>query len=129
MPPREDLHRAKSKSNEDFADSLNHEQSHQEGWAVVATFYSALHYVQMYFARFSMEIKGHDARFEEIKKDKRLINALSSYRFLYDLSMRARYECVLIDSGTYRKDARPRLDQIKKQVDHALADAEKARIG
>jgi len=117
---REDQHRQRAQRNEQFAESLDCTQAIHENWAIVATFYSALHYVEAYFSRYSVQARNHDERFEQIKCDSKLLPMLSSYKYLYVLSRTARYHCEGIKDQAYSKEAKPRLDAIKKQISHAL---------
>src|ERR1022692_605078 len=107
--PREDQHRDRAERNEEFAESLDSSHPIQENWAVVAAFYAALHYVQAYFSKYSVEAATHDQRFEQIKKDVKLRNAFIPYKYLYTLSRTARYQCTGLPSAAYSKEAKPRL--------------------
>jgi hypothetical protein len=123
---REDQHRDKAAKNETFAESLNCNDPVQESWAVVCAFYSALHYVQSYFSRFSVDVGTHDGRFDQMKRDEKLRPAFTSYKYLYDLSRTARYHCVGMPAAVYSKEARPRLKTVKAQIDHALGTVKSA---
>ena len=118
--PREDQHQQRAERNEEFAESLDSTQAVQENWAVVAAFYSALHYVQTYFAKYSVEAATHDQRFDQIKRDKKLQAALTSYKYLYTLSRTARYHCSGLPAEAYTKHAKPQLQAVKRQIAHAL---------
>ena len=118
--PREDQHRQKAGLNEAFAERLDASDATCENWAVVAAFYSALHHIQSYFAKHSVEAKSHEERFDQIKKDEKLRPALPSYKYLYTLSLTARYYCSGLPVEAYSKEAKPRLAAVKKQVDLAL---------
>lgn len=118
---REDQHRDRATKNEAFAESLDCSKPIEENWAVVSAFYSALHYVQSYFAKYSVEAATHDERFEQIKRDDRLRPALANYKYLYTLSMTARYHChIAMPDKAYTKEAKPNLKAVKSQVDHAI---------
>lgn len=119
--PREDEHRQKAHNNELFAESLNVADPTCENWAVIAVFYSALHYVESYFSRYSVQGGKHEIRFTEILRDERLKPAYTSYKYLYELSRTARYYCKGLPPRPY-PDAKVHLAHVKRQVDYALAD-------
>jgi hypothetical protein len=116
--PREDEHKIKAERNEQFAESLPSDPI-AENWAVVATFYSALHYVEVYFAKYNIEADSHGDRFDQIKADIKLRTAFNSYHYLYDLGRVARYRCKGLPDKPYAV-AKPHLATVKRQVDHAL---------
>ena len=118
--PREDQHQQKAERNEEFAASLDTANPTHENWAVVASFYAALHYVQTYFARKGIEAASHDERFEQIKRDVKLRHALVCYKYLNTLSRTARYYCTGLPASAYTKEAKPNLAAVKTQVQHAL---------
>jgi ABC-type anion transport system duplicated permease subunit len=118
--PREDQHRDRAERNEKFAESLDQSQPIHENWAVVAAFYAALHYVQAYFSRYSVEAATHDERFEQIKRDAKLRNVFIQYKYLYTLSRTARYQCSGLPAAAYSKEAKPNLNAVKTQIEHAL---------
>lgn len=116
---REDDHRLKALRNEEFAASLDRSDPTKENWAVVAIFYSALHYVQAYFSRYNVECPGHKERRKEINDDDRIKTVFESYQYLYVLSQNARYRCVKLPDEAYSK-AHPHLEAVKKQIAHAM---------
>jgi hypothetical protein len=91
--PREDQHRTRSERNEQFANSLDVADPIAENWAVVAAFYSALHYVEAYFTKQGGGCREHKERNERFKADIKLRYAYANYSYLYTLSRTARYEC------------------------------------
>jgi hypothetical protein len=117
--PRDDQHRAKAELNEAFAGGLTIADPTSEIWAVVATFYSALHYVETYLATHNIHPQSHGARFTAIKKDVSLRDAYPHYKFLYELSLTARYCCIGLPDKSYSK-ARPHLEKVKSEVEHAI---------
>jgi hypothetical protein len=117
--PREDEHAVKASRNEQFAESLDPKDPVHENWAVIAAFYSALHYVESYFARFGVKCSGHQERFQQFKDDGNIKKAYSSYHYLYTLSVTARYYCSGLPADPYQV-AKPHLAAVKQQVEHAL---------
>ena len=55
-------------------------------------FYATLHLVEAMLAP-QVHSANHQARFANIRRDPRLAPIHDDYRFLYDLSLRSRYEC------------------------------------
>jgi hypothetical protein len=56
-----------------------------------------MHYVKGYLVRVGVQTFEYDAIEEEIKADKRIRAAYSSYQFLYKLGHNARYKCHRLD--------------------------------
>src|ERR1700679_85902 len=121
--PREDKHQTKAERNEQFAASLDVTDPVHDSWAAVAVFYSALHYVESYFARVGVTCSKHDERDQEIKRDPKIRNAYSNYKFLFTLSITARYKLEgLPPSGAYSQ-AKSHLASVKTQINHALGNS------
>ena len=112
--------------NDQFAASLQVGDPTCENWAVVVAFYAALHYVESYFARFSVECHKHEQRDIEIKKDAKIRPLYKNYKFLFELSRTARYYVKgLPDQAYSRSRPSPHLEAIKKQIAFALAGSAK----
>src|ERR1700761_3291825 len=117
--PREDQHFKKAECNEKFANSLDLSDPTEENWALIAAFYSALHYVESYFARFGVYCGNHEKREIEFKRDPRIRSSYASYRYLQALSHTARYKVVGLPPNPYGQ-AKAHLATVKKQIDLAL---------
>jgi hypothetical protein len=117
---RDEQHRTKAERNEQFAVSLDKADATQENWAVTAAFYSALHYVEQFFVKHGTPCVNHLERNEQFKGDVRVKQAYSCYSYLSALSHDARYKCTPLPKQVFEKLAKPRLDAIKKQIEHAL---------
>jgi hypothetical protein len=117
---RDDQHRTRAERNEQFAESLDKTDPIRENWAVVAAFYSALHYVEQFLSKHGTPCENHEARNEQFKGDARIQRAYSSYHYLYSLSRKARYQCETLPDKAFEKLAKPQLAAVKKQIDHAL---------
>jgi len=117
--PREDQHLDKAKKNERFAESLNRSDVIAGEWAVVAVFYAALHYVQAYFSKFSVEARCHHDRFDQIKRDQKIKTVITSYKYLYALSRTARYQCGSLPTDAYEK-SKSYLADVKKHIEPVL---------
>jgi hypothetical protein len=59
-------------------------------------------------------------RNETFKRDARLIGMLSHYRYLYSMSMAARYKCKPLEQDVYKRQVRPQLTALKRHIQHAL---------
>jgi hypothetical protein len=118
--PREDQHRVCAEDNEKFAEALDKTDQTKRNWAVVAAFYSALHYVEQFFVIQGTPCINHDDRRSKFKSDIRIRQAYGSYQYLADLSHDARYKCVLVPDKVYEKEVRSNLAAVKKQIEHAL---------
>lgn len=116
----EEQHRIKADRNQFFADSLDKSDETRESWAVTAAFYSALHYVEQFFVKYGSPCANHEQRNEQFKGDVRINKAYTNYHFLSDLSHDARYKCKSLPKQAFEKLAKPQLDAVKKQIDHAL---------
>jgi hypothetical protein len=117
---RDDQHRTKAERNEQFAESLDKSDPIRENWAVVAAFYSALHYVEQFFVKHGKPCANHEERNDQFKGDARIKRAYPSYKYLSDLSHDARYRCGPLPDRVFETLAKPRLIDVKKQIDHAL---------
>jgi hypothetical protein len=118
MPP-EATHWQKAERNEGFAAGLGRTDPTDQCWAVVAAFYSALHYVETYFARYNVQCGKHEIREKEIKRDAKLNPCFTSYKFLSTLSQTARYKTAGLPSDPYAAAA-PHLTAVKHQIKKAL---------
>ena len=123
----EGKHRVKAERNAQFADSQDLTDPIRESWAVVASFYSALHYVEEFFAKYGNPCRSHTDRNTQFKADIRIRTAYASYEYLYSISRTARYKCEPLPEKVYQKYAKPRLLFVKQQIDHAMNAAARAQ--
>jgi hypothetical protein len=121
MPRDEQSHLAKAERNETFAGSFNPKDLTSEEWAITAAFYSALHYVTGYLVHNGQGhlCHKHEDRAKAIATDKTLRGISTAYDYLKFISSESRYGFT-ITSGTYDRDAKPRLTEIKRHVQHGL---------
>lgn len=82
-------HLGKARRNEMFANNLNRQDRTQREWTVIAAFYSAVHYVNAYFAFHNITISDHDSRASQVRKCLREIEV--PYGKLAGLGYEARY--------------------------------------
>jgi hypothetical protein len=116
MPP-DTRHTQKAIRNEQFASELDTANPVKESWAVIAVFYSALHYVQSVLQTSGVDDAfNHKRRAEEIARDPILKYIAGPYDWLQKLSELARYKCKPLPGKAYT-DAKARLEAVKKQVE------------
>src|ERR1700690_2097639 len=101
MPHDPQKHRTKAERNEKFADQLDKADPIRESWAVVAAFYSALHYVDQFLTQHGTPCNNHKDRNDQFKLDKRIKTAYPSYSYLGSLSHQARYKCDALPDKAY----------------------------
>jgi hypothetical protein len=78
-------------------------------WVAVVAFYSALHFVDAYYAKLNIYFERHIDRNKEVSQS--LPEIYDSYYRLYDISVDSRYGCI--------KD-NPTPDEAKDLVDNEL---------
>ena len=125
--PLEGQHRTKAERNAQFAESQDLTDPIRESWAVIASFYSAVHYVEEFFLKYGNPCVNHMDRNNQFKGDKRIRNAYASYEYLYSMSRKARYKCEPLPDKVYTKFAKPQLAAVKQQIDHAMNLAARAQ--
>lgn len=88
-------HIYKARNNASFADKLDSNCDTQTGWALVALFYSAMHYVEAFNAHTTgKNCENHKERNAKIKADLRLKPIDYYYRDLDNFGWNARYKHV-----------------------------------
>jgi hypothetical protein len=93
-------------------------------WSATCLFYSAVHYVNAYFAKFSIPIsrrhRGVEAkkpgRTNIVQTDTKLSAIYPHYRHLDDESRDARYELKRITPVDYDKFLKPKLQKIQQFI-------------
>lgn len=118
--PKAEAHEKQYKHNKTLlqCDTLQSEENCD--WAVTIAFYSAMHLIEKFFANKGIHNKSHEARNnfvtrETVLKRKKIP---AKYNFLYNQSIRSRYECVKITLDDLKcvKDA---LSFIEKELETA----------
>jgi hypothetical protein len=109
-----DEHKNKATENENFLATFPSTTVGIE-WAITATFYAALHYVQAYFAISGQSFSSHGSRNTAIGKDPIISVIYDDYLNLYNISRDARYEVFNLQLGhlTYAQNA---LAEVKKVI-------------
>ncbi len=91
MPTKEE-HLAKAAGNETLALSLALDNQTNIDWALTILFYSAVHYVEAYFALSGQHLKSHTTRDSWIGRDSALKRIFNEYQDLKFYGYNARYE-------------------------------------
>jgi hypothetical protein len=92
--PSKDEHLAKAVNNKKFADSLDASDSTSVGWALTALFYSALHYVDAFNAKFNHHCNNHQELKDGLTRNPQLEDIRDEYQDLSTFSWNARYQAV-----------------------------------
>jgi hypothetical protein len=89
--PLQAEHIYKAKNNKRFADAIRPITSTSSGWILTILFYSALHYVEAYNAKFDCHFKNHDDLKRDIYRNPQLSDIFDDYSDLLTFSWNARY--------------------------------------
>ncbi len=110
--PSKEAHKLTAERNAEFAGSIPELSETHCLWAVTIYFYSAVHYIEAFFAVKGLHSPDHSTRRREIKADPILRAIWTQYSFLEDASRLARYECKTPPLALTR-DVKSRLDYIR----------------
>lgn len=114
--PSVNAHKSQALSNEALAPTLD---SHAPDWAITVRFYAALHWVRGYLASLGFtNIESHEDTFTLLNNETQLsAKTIGRYRKFYNLSKKARYECLPHqDLATQVSTAQTLLEQVKQEV-------------
>lgn len=81
-----------AEQNEAFARSLDRKYQVDINWTITALFYSAVHYVDSYFAARGTRPPDHETREKQIRELLFFTSIRKDYKRLKDMSREARYE-------------------------------------
>lgn len=118
--PQKGEHIAKAAHDEQFAASLDLATTPYLDWVITALFYSALHYVEAYFATMKRHSADHRTRDSAIQRDSRIRSLYNDYSELKNYSINARYYMVRFTEAEIRRNLFPRLDNIKARLQPLL---------
>ena len=111
------LHLLRAESNSEFLNSFNLEHTQRIDWALVVTFYTALHYIDAFLSiNGHVEIKGGHSKRNDLVDEK--LNPIAElYMQLYWGGRNARYEVNYMPSLLYVKTCKDSiLPQIKGYI-------------
>lgn len=89
--PTKDEHLRKAENNKVFAHSIKIDSPTHIGWAIIAAFYSALHFIGAFGAKYNTYFSDHSQRNSEVQNNPRLEALRDDYMDLYTLAWNARY--------------------------------------
>jgi hypothetical protein len=120
--PNLDDHLRKARHNEQFYLSFNIDTTSFLDWVVNGIFYSALHYVDSYFALLNDHPGDHRDRISLIRNNSKLGRPfyINFYRPLKDDSEQGRYDVRTFTPTEIRNDIIPLLQGIKRHLKHYL---------
>jgi len=118
--PAKDVHLLKAERNEGFALSLPLDWQPRIDWALIALFYSAMHYVEAYFANRNTHIRSHTARDNAIGRDPNLRKIFAEYQDLKFYGYNARYEPPQFTAEDVIVGALPQFNIVKAHISTLL---------
>ena len=90
--PTQPEHLYKAKNNKSYADKMSRDTPTSAGWVLTVLFYSALHYIEAYNAKFGHHCYNHTDRNKDIGKNPVLKPIYKNYLELYTFGWNARYK-------------------------------------
>lgn len=114
--PAKDIHIAKAVGNEVFVNSLTLDTQAKVDWALIATFYAALHYVEAYLALTGQHITSHTTRDNVVGRDSVLKRIYTQYQDLKFFGFNARYQPPMFKAKQVSAEALPTLETIKATI-------------
>jgi hypothetical protein len=102
-PPSKDEHLRKAEKNKAFARSILSTDSTSIGWVLVALFYSALHFVDAFGAKYNTPYSSHKQRNEDVQRNPQLERLRDDYLDLYTLGWNARYTMQIYGEKEHRE--------------------------
>ncbi len=115
MPDRI-AHLKKAQHNENFYLSFDVEKTHYKDWVVVGVFYTALHFIDSYFALNNKHPFVHGMRDDWVRNDWRLSKIWLDYRDLKEYRQKASYKVYKFSVQEIKNDIFPLLDSIKNYL-------------
>ncbi|MGP8244797.1 MAG: hypothetical protein ACLQVN_09800 [Bryobacteraceae bacterium] len=102
MPSR-DEHLSKAQKNKEFAKSIKLDNPTSVGWALTSLFYSALHYIEAYNAKYNFHCKKHQDLNDNIARNPMLSAISDDYLDLSAFSWNARYQAVKYGTAEFEE--------------------------
>ena len=112
-------HLAKAEHDERFVEFVGSASPFLD-WAITATFYAALHYVEAYFASVGRHSPDHRARDSSIRRDPKISSIYDDYSELKNHSVNARYYMHRFRSEDLDVTLKPHLEAIKTHIKRLL---------
>jgi hypothetical protein len=114
--PAKNQHLNKAQHDEDFAASLDVDTTPYLDWIITGLFYSALHYVEAYFATLRVHSPDHRTRDSSICRDHKLRAIFADFSELKNFSINARYYDCRFEPRDVSRNLRPRLERVKTHI-------------
>ena len=118
--PNQKAHLEKAQHNEAFVKTFDLDATPFIGWAITGMFYSALHYMEAYFAKLGSHSPDHRTRDSNIRRDGNLRNLFFAYSDLKNFSVNARYTNKQFTALDVRGTLQPHLDLVRKTINPLL---------
>ena len=114
--PNRIAHLKKAQHNENFYLSFDVEKTPYKDWVVVGVFYTALHFIDSYFALNNKHPFAHGMRDDWVRNDWRLSKIWLDYRDLKEYRQKASYKVYEFSVQEIKNDIFPLLDSIKNYL-------------
>lgn len=111
--PNRIAHLKKAQHNESFYLSFDVEKTPYKDWIVAGVFYTALHFIDSYFALKNRHPFAHGMRDDWVRDDWRLSKIWLDYRDLKEYRQKASYKVYEFSVQEIKNDIFPLLDSIK----------------
>lgn len=115
MPNQAD-HLKKAQHNESFVKSFNLNSTPFLDWVITGMFYSALHYMEAYFAKQKFHSPDHRTRDSNIQRDSNLRKLFVAYSELKNFSVNARYAIKEFVASDVKGTLQPHLDLVRSTI-------------
>ena len=117
--PSKDEHLLKAEGNRRFAYALRPANPVVSGWAITVLFYSALHYVEAYNAKYNCHFGTHDDLKRDISRNPQLSAIYDDYSDLLNFSWNARYRSVVYGEAELN-EAKEYHEAVQKHISNLL---------
>lgn len=106
----------KAEENRSLSRKLSREVPVQRTWALVVAFYSAVHYVNAYAAKYNFDFQGHKARNQEIEQNPVFDSVRDDWGSLSEFGWNARYTCRTYSHADY-DECRDALERFRSALE------------
>ena len=119
MAATKEEHLEKVAENLAFLASIHENTRGAFCWSITVLFYTALHYIEAYFASHDKGFTNHASRGIEIRRDPRIKSIYRTYRKLEDLSREARYDASAMKQEDVER-AKTRFEHVRRVIEAIL---------
>ena len=114
--PRKTEHVKKAQHDEQFVSSLDPQTTPYLDWMITGMFYSALHYVEAYFATLSAYSADHRTRDSAIRRNQDIRAIYNDYSELKNFSINARYYLHHFTPADVTQNLQQHFDHLKAHI-------------